>query len=114
MAANHQERVTDALSRIRNNRLGANVLEAEMIRDIATTTDGKVRLSIFLTPDDDATVVREVRQTLQQVPGVPDVRVDVKDASQANGRSTRSSTVAAGPTASATAASSAAAAPTPV
>jgi ATP-binding protein involved in chromosome partitioning len=84
VTANLQERVTDALSRIRNNRVGTNVLEAEMIRDIATTTDGKVRLSLFLTPDDDATVVREVRQTLQQVPGVTDVRVDVKDASQSN------------------------------
>ena len=89
MTPNLQERVTDALSRIRNNRVGTNVLEAEMIRDIATTTDGKVRLSIFLTPDDDATVVREVRQTLQQVPGVTDVRVDVKDASQPNKPSTR-------------------------
>jgi len=88
MTPNLQERITDALSRIRNNRLGANVLEAEMIRDIATTIDGKVRLSLFLTPDDDATVVREVRQTLQQVPGVTDVRVDVKDASQANKPST--------------------------
>ncbi len=83
MTANLQERITDALSRIRNNRVGANVLEAEMVRDIATTTDGKVRLSLFLSADDDATVVREVRQTLQQVPGVTDVRVDVKDASQA-------------------------------
>jgi ATP-binding protein involved in chromosome partitioning len=83
MTANLQERVTDALSRIRNNRVGVNVLEAEMIRDIATTTDGKVRLSLFLSADDDATVVREVRQTLQQVPGVTDVRVDVKDAAAA-------------------------------
>ena len=95
MTPNLQERITDALSRIRNNRLGANVLEAEMIRDIATTTDGKVRLSLFLTPDDDATVVREVRQTLQQVPGVTDVRVDVKDASQANKPSTGAGAVAA-------------------
>ncbi|MEO8579035.1 MAG: P-loop NTPase [Gemmatimonadales bacterium] len=82
MTANLQERVTDALSRIRNNRVGTNVLDAEMVRDIATTTDGKVRLSLFLTADDDATVVRDVRQALQQVPGVTDVRVDVKDASQ--------------------------------
>ncbi|HEX9219115.1 MAG TPA: Mrp/NBP35 family ATP-binding protein [Gemmatimonadaceae bacterium] len=82
MTANLQERVTDALSRIRNNRIGANILEAEMVRDIATTTDGKVRLSLFLSADDDATVVREVRQTLQQVPGVTDVRVDVKDSSR--------------------------------
>jgi len=95
MTPNLQERITDALSRIRNNRLGANVLEAEMIRDIATTIDGKVRLSLFLTPDDDATVVREVRQTLQQVPGVTDVRVDVKDASQANKLSTAAGAVAA-------------------
>jgi ATP-binding protein involved in chromosome partitioning len=84
MTANLQERVADALSRIRNNRLGVNLLDAEMVRDIATTTDGKVRLSLFLSADDDATVVREVRQSLQQIPGVTDVRVDVKDASQAN------------------------------
>src|SRR5437868_7307233 len=84
MTPNLQERVTDALSRIRNNRVGANLVEAEMVRDIATTTDGKVRLSLFLTADDDATVVREVRYSLQQIPGVTDVRVDVKDASQAN------------------------------
>jgi ATP-binding protein involved in chromosome partitioning len=89
MAANLQDRITDALSRIRNNRVGANVLDAEMIRDIATTTDGKVRLSLFLTADDDATVVREVRQSLQQIPGVTDVRVDVKDASQANAQPSR-------------------------
>ena len=96
MTANLQERVTDALSRIRNNRVGTNVLEAEMIRDIATTTDGKVRLSILLSPDDDATVVREVRQTLQQVPGVTDVRVNVKDASQSNPSTGRPAAVAAG------------------
>jgi ATP-binding protein involved in chromosome partitioning len=113
MTANLQERVTDALARIRNNRVGTNVLEAEMIRDIATTTDGKVRLSIFLTPDDDATVVREVRQTLQQVPGVTDVRVDVKDASQSNGRSTRSGAVAAAPATPTAAGSVAAPAPSP-
>jgi ATP-binding protein involved in chromosome partitioning len=84
MTPNLQQRVTDALARIRNNRVGTNVIEADMVRDIATTTDGKVRLTLFLTADDDATVVREVRHSLQQIPGVTDVRVDVKDASQAN------------------------------
>ncbi len=86
MAANLQDRITDALSRIRNNRVGANVLEAEMISDIATTTEGRVRLTLFLSADDDASVVREVRQSLQQIPGVTDVRVDVKDASQAGAK----------------------------
>jgi ATP-binding protein involved in chromosome partitioning len=82
LTANLQDRITDALSRIRNNRLGANVLEAEMVSDLATTTEGRVRLTLYLSPDDNATVVREVRQALQQVAGVTDVRVDVKDASQ--------------------------------
>ena len=107
MTANLQERVTDALSRIRNNRVGANILESEMVRDVATTTDGKVRLSLLLSADDDATVVREVRQALQQVPGVTDVRVDVKDASQVSRVSTRpapapSLPATAGPTADST------------
>ena len=35
-----------------------------MVGDIATTTDGKVRLSLFLTAEDDATVVREIRQAI--------------------------------------------------
>ena len=97
MAASLQDRITDALSRIRNNRIGANVLEAEMVSDIATTTDGRVRLSLFLSADDDATVVREVRQSIQQIPGVTDVRVDVKDASQANAQRSRGATRSAAP-----------------
>lgn len=94
MTPNLQERVTDALSRIRNNRVGTNLLEAEMVRDIATTTDGKVRLSLFLSADDDATVVREVRHSLQQIPGVTDVRVDVKDASQSGKQTMRAASTA--------------------
>jgi ATP-binding protein involved in chromosome partitioning len=84
---NLRERVEDALSHVRNNRVGTNVIEAEMVSDIATTTDGRVRLTLFLTADDSATVVREVRQAVQQVEGVTDVRVDVKDASQPRGAS---------------------------
>jgi ATP-binding protein involved in chromosome partitioning len=97
MTANLQDRIADALSRVRNNRLGANVIEAEMVSDIATTTGGRVRLTLFLAPDDNATVVREVRQALQQVDGVTDVRVDVKDASQASTASRRSQQPVPGP-----------------
>ena len=39
-------------------------------------------ITLFLSADDDATVVRDIRQALQQVQGVTDVRVEVKDASQ--------------------------------
>jgi ATP-binding protein involved in chromosome partitioning len=42
---------------------------------------------LFLAPDDSATVVREIRHALEQVDGVTDVRVDVKDASQAGSHS---------------------------
>jgi len=79
---NLPERVNAALATIRNNRLGLNVLEAEMVRDVATTLDGKVRFTLLLAPSDDATIVRDVRQVVKQVEGVTDVRVDVKDGSQ--------------------------------
>jgi ATP-binding protein involved in chromosome partitioning len=87
-APNLQERVHAALASVRNNRLGINVLEAEMIRDVATTLDGKVRFAILLAPSDDARLVRDVRQVVEQVEGVREVRVDVKDASQASMRTT--------------------------
>jgi ATP-binding protein involved in chromosome partitioning len=74
-----QERIEAALRRVRNARLGADVVAAEMVRDIATTVEGKVRLTLLLAPEDDATLVREVRTSLESLPGVTDVRVDVKD-----------------------------------
>ena len=55
MSANLQVRIDTALASVRNNRLGVNILEAGMIRDVATTTGGKVRFSILLSAADDAT-----------------------------------------------------------
>lgn len=75
-------RIDAALARIRNNRLGLNILEAGMVRDIATTVDGKVRFSIFVSAADDATIVRDARQAVEQLSGVTEVRVDIKDAAQ--------------------------------
>ncbi|MFL5579131.1 MAG: P-loop NTPase [Gemmatimonadaceae bacterium] len=83
MAPTLQDKITAALSAVRNPRLGADVLSAEMVRDVATTLDGKVRLTLLLAPEDDAALVREVRQTVERIPGVTDVRVDVKDAAAA-------------------------------
>ncbi|HVR02206.1 MAG TPA: Mrp/NBP35 family ATP-binding protein [Polyangia bacterium] len=81
MADNLQDRVRAALSRVRNPRLGVNVLDAEMIRDIAITADARVRLTLLLTPEDDATLVRDVYSAVAAVDGVADVRVDPKEAS---------------------------------
>jgi ATP-binding protein involved in chromosome partitioning len=81
-----QERIAAALGGVVNPRTGTDVVTGEMIRDVATTTAGKVRLTILLTPSDPATLVRDVREAIEQVDGVSEVRVDVKDASETNGR----------------------------
>jgi ATP-binding protein involved in chromosome partitioning len=82
MAETLQARVAAALATIENPRRGMNVLDAGMVRDIATTTGGRLRLTLLLAPDDEATLVRDVRQALERVDGVADVRIDVKDASE--------------------------------
>ncbi len=73
------ERIEGALRAVINPRSGADVVSAEMIRDVATTTDGKVRLTLLLAATDDATLVRSVRQAVERIDGVTDVRVDPKD-----------------------------------
>lgn len=85
MSDNLQVRIDTALSSVRNNRLGLNILEAGMVRDIATSVEGSVRFSILLSAADDATIVRDARQAVEQLPGVREVRVDVKDAAQPGG-----------------------------
>jgi ATP-binding protein involved in chromosome partitioning len=89
MSDNLQVRIDTALASVRNNRLGVNILEAGMVRDLATTTDGKVRFSILLSAADDATIVRDARQAVEQLPDVREVRVDVKDAAQPAGSTVR-------------------------
>jgi ATP-binding protein involved in chromosome partitioning len=84
MAPTLQDKITAALAAVRNPRLGADVLSAEMVRDVATTLDGKVRLTLLLAPEDDAALGGEVRQAVERIPGVTDVRVDVKDAAAAS------------------------------
>ena len=75
-----QERIEAALSRVRDPRSGRDVLTAEKVRDIATSTAGRVRLTLLLAAADDPTLARDVRQALERVEGVTEVRVDVRDA----------------------------------
>jgi ATP-binding protein involved in chromosome partitioning len=84
MADTLQQRIEAALARVRSPRHGADVVTAEMVRDVATSIAGKVRLTLLLDAQDDATLVRDVRQAVEAVEGVTDVRVDVKDPSQAS------------------------------
>ena len=77
-----QARLAEALAPIANPRTGASLYQTQQVRDIATTTDGKVRVTLLLASQDDPTLARQVRQALEKVDGVTDVRVDVKDASE--------------------------------
>ncbi|HEX5580065.1 MAG TPA: Mrp/NBP35 family ATP-binding protein [Gemmatimonadaceae bacterium] len=82
MAQTLNERIEQALRNVRNPRTRTDVVAGEMVRDVATSRDGKVRLTLLLAAEDDASLVREVRQALERTEGVTDVRVDVADPSQ--------------------------------
>ncbi len=82
MATTLQARIGMALSAIRNPRTGEDVLTSQMVRDIGTTLDGKVHLTVVLAPSDDATLVRDVRQSVERIEGVTAVQVAIKDPSE--------------------------------
>jgi ATP-binding protein involved in chromosome partitioning len=75
-----QARLSEALARLRHPRTGKDVLTSDAVRDIATTTTGKVRLTLLLFPGDDPEFARTLRQTLEKIEGVTEVTVDVADA----------------------------------
>src|SRR6185503_1474681 len=82
MAQNLQERIAAALGTVINPRTGTGVLDSEMVKDVGTTLDGKVRLTMILEAGDDAIIVRDVRQAVERVSGVTAVAIDVKDPRQ--------------------------------
>jgi ATP-binding protein involved in chromosome partitioning len=80
MAPTLQQRIAQALALVRHPRTGRDVVESDAIRDLATTTAGKVRLTLLLGPGDDPALARLVRQALENVDGVTDVQITVGDA----------------------------------
>src|SRR5262245_32926754 len=80
MAQTLQERIAAALGTVIDPRAGENVLASGMVRDIGTSVEGRVRLTVLLDPSHDATLVRDIRQALARVTGVSDVVIDVRDA----------------------------------
>ena len=82
MAEPVQARIAAALKGIVNPRTGQDVMTSEMIRDVGVSVEGRVRFTILLAAQDPASLVREVRQAVERLDGVTDVRVDVKDPSQ--------------------------------
>ncbi|HEX3866232.1 MAG TPA: Mrp/NBP35 family ATP-binding protein, partial [Gemmatimonadaceae bacterium] len=74
-----QARIGAALAQVRHPRTGTDVVSAEAVRDIATTVSGKVRLVLLLAPGDDPVLARTVRQALENVEGITDVQIDVRE-----------------------------------
>ncbi|MGQ0764354.1 MAG: P-loop NTPase [Gemmatimonadota bacterium] len=72
-----QQRVADALAAITVSG-GEDVIASQTVRDIATTLDGKVHMTVALTRVDDPSIVRDVRQAVERVHGVTDVTIDVR------------------------------------
>jgi ATP-binding protein involved in chromosome partitioning len=80
MADTLQGRVAKALAQIQNPRTGQDVLSSDKVRDIATTTSGKVRVSLIFEAGDDPTLARTIRQALEKIEGVTEASVNVLDA----------------------------------
>lgn len=81
MAETLTARVENALIKVINRRTGIDVVHGEQIVDVATSTEGRVRITLELGAGDDPTLARDVRQGVEGVEGVTDVRVEVKSAS---------------------------------
>ena len=85
MADTLTSRVDRALETVMNRRTGLDVMRGEQVRDVATSTAGRVRLTLMLDPADDPTLARDVRHAIEALDGVTQVSVDVADASAAAG-----------------------------
>ena len=115
MTATLQQRIATALDAVRHPGTGESVLEAEVVRDIGVTLEGRVHLTVLLGAGDDAEIVREVRRAVEGVDGVADVRVDVKDPSDGGRPASRQAPAArALPVMDTRAAAARPSAPTPV
>jgi ATP-binding protein involved in chromosome partitioning len=73
-----QARIDRALATVINRRTGADLVAGDQVRDIATTTEGRVRVRLYLTSTDDPTLARDARQAVEAIEGVKDVRVEVE------------------------------------
>ena len=76
MAQSLESRVAATLTGITNPRLGGDIMSAGMVQNLAVT-DGRVSLTFVLTREDPASLVRDVRRALKDLPDVNDVTIDV-------------------------------------
>ena len=85
MPSTLQERIAEALARLRNPRTGRRPVQHAAGARHRHHDDGKVRLTLLLAAGDDPALAKDVRQAVSGVDGVTDVRVDVKAAARGTG-----------------------------
>ena len=71
--------VTEALRAVVNPRRGADIITAEMVKDVAVDQGGGVSFTFLLSREDPGSLAREARKVAQAVPGVSAVRVNIVD-----------------------------------
>src|SRR3989441_831304 len=67
---NLRARVESALDSVSNPRLGSAIRAAGMVHDLVVDDQGQVAFTFHLTREDPATLVRDARKAIQEVPGV--------------------------------------------
>lgn len=78
-AADLKAQVEQALRAVLNPKRGADIVTADMVKDIAIDQGGGVSFTFLLSRDDPGSLVREARKAVQALAGVAAVRVNVKD-----------------------------------
>ena len=80
--------VTDALRAVINPRRGADIVSADMVKDLAVDQGGGVSFTFLLSREDPGSLAREARKAAQAVPGVSVVRLTIVDPSADGGKRT--------------------------
>jgi len=79
VASNLPAAVNAALSKIRHPRLDNDLLSSGTVRDLSVSDGGEVRFTFLLGREDPATLVRQARLAIRDLPGVAGVHIDVVD-----------------------------------
>ena len=75
-------KVTAALEKVVNPRVGQDVVTAGMVKDVSAGADGKVQIAFELGREDPASLVREARVAAQAVKGVTGVKMQIVGGAQ--------------------------------
>lgn len=81
-----KKHVWSALGAVRNPGTGQSVVSAGQVQDLEVDEGGRVRFAFLLRSDDPGELVREVRQAVEGVAGVSEVKVNVRLPQAATGR----------------------------